>query len=372
VQPAESAYRGKVRCPWIPSASGGDHPIFESLHRGIATNRPSYAFVRKMKPGGPIPFPPAPVTRLLDFPRDVMREDGEIPRALGYIVGSPKEAPPRGRMLFIAGQGMFMNGMMLQLDEKTGEFDNDNFDFAVNAVRWLREAPDGKKRSRALLMVDGAIITNFNMDLSPRASSKPPQIPIPPVKAVNRLIRGMEEERLFHRILNGLLGDYLDRVIAILIALGTFVLLLYGAKKFLEARYARETAVPIMVGEATPLPATPPRSRQRRLALHRQKDASSPARMLVHAWLRAEFGVEPGQWSVATRVELQANGFLLTRWTLQRQTDLVVTLARSAAGPLTRHDFAALVMALPELSRAVQEGRLTLQVDGKPVPAKTE
>ena len=46
---------------------------------------------------------------------------------IDLIYGSPSQAPPGERMLIIANQGVFMNGMMVQED-------NDNFQFAWNAV----------------------------------------------------------------------------------------------------------------------------------------------------------------------------------------------------------------------------------------------
>jgi hypothetical protein len=362
-QPAESAYGRLPACPWISSASGGDHPVFESLRRGIATNRPSDVFHRKMKFG---PVALSPLVTLLEFPEDAVREEGRRlpvggnePPPLRYMVGSPRHAPPQGRMLFIAGQGMFMNGMMLQAD-------NDNFDFAINAIRWLREAPDGKKRSKALLMVDGRIVTDFDMNLSPRASARPPHIPVPPVKAINRLIRGMEDEGLFHKIEQGMFGEHFDRVIGILITVATFVLLLYGAKKFLEARHVRETAAPRMVGVVAPMQPAAPRRQQRQQALQRRPDTTGAGQQLACAWLRAEFGIDPGQWSPDTRVDLRANGFMFARWLLQRRANGVLAIVRaSPAGHLTRREFAGLVETLPRLSDAVRAGQLELFVDGK-------
>lgn len=360
VQP-ELAYRGKPHCPWLPCAWGGDHPLFATLRKGIATNCPASVAVseenRALQP-------------LLTFSRELhgfdMRGMAHGRHTLSYMVGSPKDAPPRGRALFIAGQGMFMNGMMLQKDQDKEEFDNDNFDFAVNAIRWLREGPGGAARTRALLMVDGKIVADFNMNLSPRADLPPPQIPVPPVKAVNRLIRGMEEERLFHKILHGLLGDHFDRVIGVLFALATFGLLLYGVKKFLEGRVHRETNVPRMVGATPPIEPGLRRGQQRQLATHDQADSAKESCQLVRAWLQAEFGVHPQQWSAGTNVELRAAGILWSRWGLQRQADELVRVARGAPlVPVPRGQFSHLIETLTTLTAAHHADRLALLVDGK-------
>ena len=75
---------------------------------------------------------------------------------------------------------MFFNGMM-------APDNNDNFEFAVHAARWLLEGTDGKTHSKALFIVDGRIVTTF---------APPPQpIPMPPLSILNRLLRGWEEER---------------------------------------------------------------------------------------------------------------------------------------------------------------------------------
>ncbi len=353
VQPEQTAYRQTPQCPWLPSAWGGDHPLFHGLRKGIATNCPSSVFLQEN----------AAVTPILTFGDDVRREHDNggwiaLPK---YMVGSPKDAPPHGRALFIAGQGMFMNGMMLQSD-------NDNFDFAVNAIRWLREGPNGATRSKALLMVDGRIVTDFNMNLAPRAELPTPQIPIPPVQAINRLVHGMEEEQLFHKMLRGLLGDSFERVIGVLLALATFGLLLYAAKKFLEARCQHETGVPRMVGAAAPLGPGLRRGQQRQLALHQQADSAQESAQLVRAWLRAEFGVHPEQWSAGTSVAMRAAGLLWSRWNLQHQADEVLRLARSAGlVPVSGGQFSRLVETLTDLTAAHKSGRLALLVDGKNV-----
>jgi hypothetical protein len=203
-------YRQTPECPWL-GPDAGSHPLFHLLQRGIATNCPSQVILSRNR----IPLQP-----LLDFPPQI-----NLTIAQHYMVGSPKSAPPHGRALFIAGHGMFMNGMMVQLD-------NDNFDFTVNAIRWLREKESGK-RTRVLFVVDGAIITDFSLHLAP---------PLPTTAVLNQMLRGLEEERFFQHLLESFLPPH--RLIALTLAIGTFVLLLYGAKKLMEGRDQRESNLP--------------------------------------------------------------------------------------------------------------------------------
>jgi hypothetical protein len=242
--------------------------------------------------------------------------------------------------------------MMLQSD-------NDNFAFAINAIRWLREGPDGTTRTKVLFLVEGKIIDNFNMNLS-----LPPTMPMPPIKAVNRLLRGLENERFFHRILNELVPPAIrERLLQILLGVVTFVLLLYGAKKFMEGRYQLETAVPRMVGPQVALGPRAPQIEQRHHALFRQADLGREARMLSQAWLRQEFGIE-----IERPAEFHVQGFFWGRGRLCRQAEFVLTLAQSASPiPMTRREFARLLRTLPRLSGEIRAGRLALLVAGKNV-----
>jgi hypothetical protein len=337
------AYRGDRLCPAISAAEQGeghDHPIFRFLRQRIATNHPSYLEVRKSGLG---------ITPLLSIQGKKIALNGMFGSRVCYIAGSSASAPPQGRALFIAGHGVFMNGMMLQSD-------NDNFNFAINVVRWLREGPSGKARTKAMFIVDGRVITNFDVSLAP-----PP--PVPPIKALDRLLHGLEKERFFHRIFNRLIGDGWDTLLSVVLAAATFLLLLYGAKKLLEGRYLLETKAPRMVGATTALGPVTPVVAQRRNALFRQGNLGNEARLLARAWLRQEFGVES-----EPRLAIQVKGWFWGRWTMQRQASRIVQLAAAdRADPMARREFARLLRALPRLSDARRGGQLALLSNGKPV-----
>jgi hypothetical protein len=363
------AYGGEVQCPklgytepdWFKldrnDPLGGflqerrdvrDHPLFSFLKKEIATNCPSNVDVLDGDES---------LQDLLVFPFGRLRLRGGGLRGgpERYMVGSQKDAPPRGRALYIAGDGLFLNGMMLQSD-------NDNFDFTVNAFRWLREGPQSTKRTNALLVVNGEIITNFNMNLTP-----PAQIPIPPLKMLNRLIRGLENERFFHRVLSGLLGSNIGRVVAVLAGLVTFVVLLYGAKKIIAGRHHVETAAPSLIAPQPVISATDPME-QRQQALLRQGDFWDESRQLVREWFRREFDVAPNRWLAGVDAKFHVEGSFWSRWRLQRQADYVLRLARAPGlMRVSRPQFFALVEGLKQLTGALKDGRVALLVEGKNV-----
>jgi hypothetical protein len=351
-QSKEFAYRGELECPMLRYAfvdKGHDvraHPLFGLLHKGIATNYPSHLRVLRGNKA---------LEGLLEFPFAdelwIVRPGRRPGLHAQYMAGSPKNTAPLGRALYIAGHGMFINAMMAQTD-------SDNFEFAGNAVRWLREGPDGTSHSKVLFYVDGEIVSNFDMKLTPPI----PPLPIPPVAALNRLVRGWENERFFQNMLAEALGSNMGRFIAIVLGIVTLIVLIYGAKKFMEARHHFETTVPQLLGPQLVAKGTMP-SEQRQQALLRHGDFREPSRHLANAWLQQEFGVTPG-----ANARFHAEGFFWWRWRLQRQADFVLRLTRNAgAARMSRPQFFALVKTLKELSAAAKGGRLALLADGKNV-----
>ncbi|MBI2804484.1 MAG: hypothetical protein HYX68_05805 [Planctomycetes bacterium] len=389
------AYHEQVECPWVDYGSlpipglgtHHDHPLFRFLTKKIATNCPSFITVR---PGA------APRQALVDLPKssrilngpDVMPEllnfdqiprggerpkakkqkrfkimpvppvpmfvDG-IPRSFCFMAGSARDAGPEGRTLFIAGHGMFMNGMMLQKD-------NNNFEFAVNAVHWLREGSNGHVRGKAYFVIDGEGVRDFNMNLTP-----PPPVPVPTLQHLNRLLRGLEEERFFQKIVADVFGGYLGRIVAILVGVVTFFLLLYGAKKLMDARGRLEPTVPVAVGAAS-APVSPDALAERKQALLLKRDYFTECRQLALEWLRVEFNVTPERWHAQIAAEFSVQGLFWPPWKLRRQAALVLRLAcGNGVSGASRREFFLLVEALRDLSAAREEGRVALIVEGKNV-----
>ncbi len=348
-----AGHRGQIyhdleECPFLSLAPEDErdgwernHPIFHFLSKGLATNCPST--VHSMRN-------PGNFDRLLDFTAARGR------RSLTHILGSPKDAPPSGRCLFIAGHGIFMNGMMLQPD-------NDNFSFATNAVRWLRDGPDDSVRPKVLLMVDGEIITDFDMKLTP----PPPPIPIPTVRLLNQLLRGLEQERVPQRIFSDLLDEQRGRFIGVILAIATIVLLIYGTRKLLASRESADFGSGPTVNPATASVDGVPLYKQRRQALLRGWDFAGEAKVLAADWVREVFGVTPNTWHDSVKAEMRVS---VNYWSsqLQKDADWVLQLASSRPpAPMTRADFMRLMQVLRQLSVADRDGRLVLLVDGKNV-----
>jgi hypothetical protein len=334
--PVDRCFGKHPQCPWLeygdPATEEGkatrEHPLFHLLQNRIATNRPSTLTVAE----------DSKLKMMLGFPPRKFIKQFAPPGPRSYVAVSPKDSPPRGRALVIAGHGMFTNGMILQPE-------TDNFAFAINLVEWLREGPNGRKRTRAMFAVDGQIISDFN-----------------------RLLRWLEDEGFFHWAFERMMGENYRNVVPFLFGLGTCLLLFYGAKKFMDARNVHDVGVPRMVG--APVAASPAdvRARQRQRALERREDAGQAARLLCQQWLAAEFGITPEQCTADGAVSLRIAGLFWTRWMLQRHADFVVRLVCEAdPKPVSRSEFKALVRALPRLSRAHRAGRVTLFLGGKGV-----
>jgi len=327
-------YRGRVHSPLVDFA-GRDHPLFVFLSKRIATNCASE------------------IEGINDALHDLMFfHDGRG----RYMVGSPKDAPPRGRALIIAGHGMFMNAMMLQAD-------NDNFQFTVNVVDWLRDREGSEKRTRALLVIDGKIIDDFDMKLDP----PPPPIPLPPPLILAQLFRGMENERKFHFLLEKALDDNLGFVAAILFAVVTILVVMYGFKKFMEARYHLDTTAPAMI---EPKPHMGPGApiEQNQQAILQQGDLYEEARYIVLKWFKQALGVTPQRWHDKVDARFEVHGSFWSCWGLQAKADGVLNLATNKLRTrIDRDSFLAILDTLRELADALSDGRFVLLIDGKNV-----
>jgi len=154
------------------------------------------------------------------------------------MVGSGKDAPHRAAHCTSPGMACFMNAMMAQTD-------NDNFAFANNAIRWLGEGPpDGKPHTRALFIRrwrgHQGLRHEANRTVAGRSDTA----------GCRRSIAdsGLGEGALLSEDPGGRAGPSMGRFIAVVLGIVTFLVLLYGAKKFLEGRSHLETAVPALLG----------------------------------------------------------------------------------------------------------------------------
>jgi hypothetical protein len=339
-QPVEARYRGMEQCPLLgPDQLPREHPLFlkagkdqavEPLAQGIATNAPGQLLPR---PG----FDLEPLASYLVVPR---RQ-----QATGAIYGSAAASPTQGRVVALAGHGAFMNGMMLQPD-------NDNFAFALNCVDWLGESTIKRRRTKALFVFEGEIVQSFEVNLSPPI----PPIPMPTAKLINRLLRGLEDERFFHHLL--LDGGMGSRIVQFMLALATFALILYAGKKLLETKHTLDTAVPLLVGPHAANPSDLPLAEQRAAALLTKNNLWEEARALSLDWWRRNAPAGLLERSPWLPLEFRGVGWLQRR-KLHASATMVWQFARRQSPlPVPRKLFQQLLQALEDLDDALDRRQL--------------
>lgn len=137
----------------------------------------------------------------------------------------------KGRALVLSDQSVFINSMMIQDD-------NDNFDFAVQTVRWLT---DNGKRKRVYFLEDGEPVSNFNVSLKDGLSGSKRSIELPenPVAVVNHVLTNWEDDNIFNRLILERFGN-IHRVVSGIAVLVTAALIAYGYFRLRRVRHVAE------------------------------------------------------------------------------------------------------------------------------------
>jgi len=332
------AYQGKPRCPLLtPAEISRNHPIFRSINVGLATNGPSFLTSEK-----------SDLHLLARFPRSAGAVGGPRLRdeeRAGYIFGTSADSAQR--ILFLAGHGVFMNGMIAQSD-------NDNGLFAINTVRWLREAPDGGKRKHALMIHDGKVIESFGLPLTAL-----PPVPIPPVRVINRMLRELENEGIPHRFLEEVVGW--SNMLRYGLLAATLGLFLYGIWRLFPARHSQE-AVPLVVGMQARSAPTRTVTQQRQLEQLSQDNLWEPAQALARQWFLDHAHVDTPLWDQAHDAGPPVGQYRAGWWARQKlaqQLGLVWDFAvRDPAERVSLREFRKLADAVQALDHAAQSGQL--------------
>jgi hypothetical protein len=249
-------------CPFVQElrpANQARHPVFQGLSDPLrlATNNPSYLTDV---------FPPV-IAELPIQGVAYVRWNGR--RLFQQLRFACAREFGRGRLLVLADHSIFINDMMLQPD-------NDNIAFAFNAIRWLDDAGNGKRRTEVLFYEDGRIRTEFNVSLDYPQPAIPPLVPL-----ADEIVVGLERENAFNNTLLDMTGGP-GPILRTIAGLLTAVLLLFGLYRFLQGRYRPEGRVPRLPGQLDALTAALPAVERRHQAVIAQGNLAEAARELAH------------------------------------------------------------------------------------------
>jgi hypothetical protein len=337
------AYQNDSRCPIVETDQAPDHPLLRGLQQGLATNRPS--FLQGPGEGLKVLARFAVGARV---ERSTFAFDQEP-----YAMASDEKV--RERVLILAGHGVFFNVMMAT--------NQDNMDFAWNCVRWLREGPEGP-RKYALFIEEGKVASKFDVALT-----ELPRIPMPPVRLVNQLIRGLEREGLPRRIVHSLFSR--EQILRVVLLGFTVWLVGYGGWRLLHARQRLDTAAPLLIAappktEPEPLPVA-----QRQQAALREQNLGESARFLARHFLEINAGLSPPSAEQAQTADIPFQ--VRSSWWRQRSADRQFRTVWELAyhefpDPISRRRYQQFVDLLDELSAALAEGTVQLSLPPKPAP----
>jgi len=313
------AYKGIEDCPRAVGSQPNADAVFQGISQGLATNKPSV-----------VRFGQSDFNLLAHFPTSSKLDGVRFLWPGPFLVG-------KDRALVMGGHSVFMNVLLAQSD-------NSNLVFAQNCVRWLKDG----KRQYALFVEDGRIADEFDVGLTVL-----PPMRMPPTQVLNRLLRGLEDENIFNRLLDRIPRDRFVRVVLLLV---TLLLLIYGSKRLLGARHRIEAAVPLLTPLPSPVPAVEMSlAAQRQQALLRGGNLQEPARDLARFFFAELAPVHhPGGDAPA----YSASGNWLERRWLARHIPHLWQLAYGDPGRISRRQFARLPAILDRLTQIFRAGRL--------------
>jgi hypothetical protein len=329
-------YRDNPLLPLVKTPQ--DHIIFKGLNKGLATNKPSCLRARQ---GSGLQV-------LCRFDEQILSDRPDLSEMVDgrrvlppLMVGSGADAPARGRVLIIAGHGMFINGMMFPTD-------NDNLTFANNCIRWLTD--DGKrKRTHVLFVVDNKAVTELAL---PRP--RPPLPPFPPVPLLNQILRIVEEQNLFNEAL--LLFVPKEAVVR-WVLLGGAALLLVLALVRLAGRRLPLALGPLPRLSLTALLGLPPLATLRRGVVLRDGNLWEAARVLARQCFEGKAlrrpDIPPRAATGPPDQRLRLEALVRHLWHLAYGEE---------ARPVLLPEFARLLEALAEVQAALAGGALAYPI----------
>jgi hypothetical protein len=282
-------YRGRLYCPFIFQPGNArpsllTPPSAPAQYR-VATNVPSFLFRRRRAPG---------TVRILAYLPQHCRFDTDLNQA------PAEDWPPfmaggevgRGRVLVMADHSIFINEMML-------ETDNNNVEFTINCVRWLRgdEGLATGPRKHVLLVEDGKVHADLFVPLKSAVIGPEEALRLLYANRNELLVKAeetavnLERQDYFNEQLQRLLhwGNLTpDRVALLVVFFATLLLILYGVYRLgIRARFKHPTEAPLLTrAVATTLPGVPLVD-QRAQAVIRMGNLNEPAARLVGRWFES-------------------------------------------------------------------------------------
>jgi hypothetical protein len=237
---------------------------------------------------------------------------------------------PGCRAIILADHSVFIDHMMMRKDI-------DNLKFALNCLDYLGELDRGR-RDRALLVVDGKLISDFGKAIPPPVM--PPLNDMVPV--VNNFLAQMQRDDLFNRVL--LEWIPIENVWRRIILTASGALVGFGLWRMARSRYRAE---PLPAPAATTIGALELRHR----ALLAGDNLWEPARTVARRGWEALLG----PLTSATRPPTVA-GFGWWRWRLRRRIDRLWKLACAAPRPVSAREFSALAADLRSIRASLTAG----------------
>jgi hypothetical protein len=345
----ENRFHNEEECPFVVPTDG-DHPIFRGVKR-IATNAPSSLYVSqdaKYKP-------------LAHFSEGCFDDRGMWMLVPVFFFAAGNNSAP-GKVLVLAGHGVFFNGNLTNPDNVT---------FARNCVNWFTR-DDGKQiRDRVLFVEWGRIHTRLDVPLA-----RVPDPPIPPLDLFNRLIYGVDRENLLNKVLLTSLGgnnpdrdqamrDGKERLFVWICVVASALLILYGYWRLLRARHRRDLKVPLVAGYLASMMPTQPVVGLRDQVMLQEGNLWEAARALARECFAAYADRSMSHPPPSPRVTVQ--GGWTQRRALGRLVDRLWTLAYGGRpAPVTRSQLLRLSEDVDQVKVALAAGILKLH---EPSPA---
>jgi hypothetical protein len=338
---------GKVyeACPFVNPLPVDDIPIFRGL-KEVATNKPVY-FVNGSKE----------LKTLAVFPPECLVDKDGAPTRLSKIGRQPAAfaaagAIGKGRALVLSDHSVFINEMMIQLD-------NNNFDFGVECVRWLMKRGEGlEPRTHVLFLDEGEVVTNFNIPIDMT------DVPTPPIEVMNRFLAKLEQENFFNRLILGNdPGRVMGNILRVLTIVITTIVAGLGCYRFLHARHRIETSEPLFATKIAQQSPEVDVMTQRHLTMIKADNFWEAAHHLSRDWFET---VTPGLLAQVAESDGPRSGLISftvdagwwRRWSWQRKLKDLWRLAVGSPRKLTAAEFARFVTQLDEVKAAQLRGIL--------------